>query len=435
MATAPSEYPSQQPIPPVISVDGERPARLPSWPAGDAIQAMPLAGSVPAPAANGAMHGLLHTPAPEPVAGRHGEHGGADALGVARHDFSTNANACGPCPLAAQAVAQADASHYPDPEYASLIGDLSTAIGVYPDRILLAASASECIARLTAAVTSLFGRTDARPGVWVPTPAYGDYARAARPWGLPLVERPAQAALVWHCEPASPTGQGLAAWRGLDDARPEQVWVLDAAYEPLRLDGHGSLTVAQRERVWQMFSPNKSLGLTGVRAAYLIAPSAALETGSPAWRVAQRMRALAPSWPIGAHGVAMLKAWVQPEVQHWLSRSLDQLRKWRQAQNALLRDMGWAQQPSDSPFGVARPPLADAPATTQGDGGGKGHGDLAAMLAFMRARGVKLRDTASMGLPGWLRLSVRPPADQDALRDAWQAFLASRSISTNAVSA
>jgi histidinol-phosphate aminotransferase len=131
----------------------------------------------------------------------------------------------------------------------------------------------------------------------------------------------------------------------------------------------------------------------------------------------------------------MLKAWVQPEVQHWLSRSLDQLRKWRQAQNALLRDMGWAQQPSDSPFGVARPPLADAPATTQGDGGGKGHGDLAAMLAFMRARGVKLRDTASMGLPGWLRLSVRPPADQDALRDAWQAFLASRSISTNAVSA
>ena len=44
--------------------------------------------------------------------------------------------------------------------------------------------------------------------------------------------------------------------------------VLDGAYAPLRLSGEPALTAQQREAVWQMFSPNKALGLTGVRAAY-----------------------------------------------------------------------------------------------------------------------------------------------------------------------
>ncbi|ARU06900.1 hypothetical protein CCO03_15330 [Comamonas serinivorans] len=356
------------------------------------------------------------------VSARH-VHGGPDALGVARHDFSTNANACGPCPQAAEAVAQADASHYPDPEYASLIADLSSEIGVYPDRIILGASASECIARLTAAVASRAGPA-APPRVWVPRQAYGDYARAARAWQLPLASQPGQADLVWHCEPASPTGQGVPELAHLDATHPEQVWVLDAAYAPLRLDGHSSLSPARREQVWQLFTPNKALGLTGVRAAYLVAPRSALEVGSPAWQLAQRLRALAPSWPVGAHGVAMLKAWLQPEVQQWLQRSLDQLRRWRQMQNAMLQAMGWVLQPSDSPYGVARPPVVPSPA--EGGVADAGASELAAMLAFMRARGVKLRDTTSMGLPGWVRLAVRPPADQEALRAAWHAFIAWR---------
>ena len=38
-------------------------------------------------------------------------HGGPDALGVPLHDFSTNSNACGPCPAAWQQVQLADATH------------------------------------------------------------------------------------------------------------------------------------------------------------------------------------------------------------------------------------------------------------------------------------------------------------------------------------
>jgi histidinol-phosphate aminotransferase len=36
-------------------------------------------------------------------------------------------------------------------------------------------------------------------------------------------------------------------------------------------------------------------------------------------------------------------------------------------------------------------------------------------LPALRAAGIKLRDTASLGLPGYFRLAVLPPDAQDAL--------------------
>ena len=72
-------------------------------------------------------------------------HGGPDAQGVPLHDFSTNANACGPCPQALAALQQADRSRYPDPAYTALRGQLAEFHGVAADRIVIAASASEFI--------------------------------------------------------------------------------------------------------------------------------------------------------------------------------------------------------------------------------------------------------------------------------------------------
>ncbi|HSV54496.1 MAG TPA: aminotransferase, partial [Burkholderiaceae bacterium] len=37
----------------------------------------------------------------------------------------------------------------------------------------------------------------------------------------------------------------------------------------------------------------------------------------------------------------------------------------------------------------------------------------------LRAHGIKLRDTASFGLPGYARLSVQAPIAQDALESGW----------------
>jgi histidinol-phosphate aminotransferase len=327
-------------------------------------------------------------------------HGGPDALGVPRFDFSTNSNACGPCPQALAAVHKADATRYPDPRYAALRDQLAAFHGVEPGRILLAGSASECIFRITAWVARRGGTR-----VCLPQHAYGDYAQAAQVWGLGLTSTALDASLVWCCEPSSPLGRAHSPW---PDGNGATV-VLDCAYAPLRLSGEPSLTNDQRASYWQMFSPNKALGLTGIRAAYAIAPVGAEAD-------VQALDALAPSWPLGAHGVALLQAWAQPEAQGWLAESLHRLRRWKARQIDMLGAQGWDCLPSDTNFFCARPAWEP------------GEGSIwAGELERLRAAGIKLRDTASFGLPGHVRLSVQPPVAQDALRQLLQAAVGQNS--------
>ena len=325
-------------------------------------------------------------------------HGGPDAQGVPLHDFSTNANASRPCPDALAAIEQADATRYPDPAYTALREALGTFHAVVPERIVLAASASECIHRFTA-LAALQGA----PAVSVPSHSYGDYAQAARVRGMAVLhEAAAGVGLQWACEPASPLG-GLdlqrAGWLWAAEAPPagegQALRVLDCAYAPLRLDG--TPLPGEAPGVWQLWTPNKALGLTGVRAAYAVAPNA---------DAAERLAALAPSWPVGAHGVALLSAWVQPSVQRWLADCLPRLCSWKTRQQALCTALGWAVLPgSTANFFCARPPQAHLPER----------------LAALRKAGIKLRECSSFGLPGVLRLGVLPPPAQDALQAAWLA--------------
>lgn len=329
-------------------------------------------------------------------------HGGPDAQGVPLHDFSTNANACGPCPEALAAVQQADPTRYPDPAYTALREALGAFHGVAAERIVLAASASECIHRFTA-LAALQGAV----AVSVPPHSYGDYAQAARARSLALHSDGCgadAAGLQWACEPSSPLGE-LDVQRGRwlvqqpcqTDLDVGPLRVLDCAYAPLFLDG--TPPPAQAPCVWQLWTPNKALGLTGVRAAYAIAPNA---------DVADRLMSLAPSWPVGAHGVALLTAWLQPAVQSWLADCLPQLLDWKARQQALCRAMGWAElEGSIANFFCARPPQEHLPER----------------LAALRVAGVKLRECSSFGLPGVLRLGVLPPHAQDALHAAWLAVL------------
>lgn len=312
-------------------------------------------------------------------------HGGPDAQGNARHDFSTNANACGPCPQALAAVRAADFGRYPDPASARVRAALADFHGVAAARIVPAASASEFIFRVTAWA--------ARCGVGqvaVPPHAYGDYGHAAAAWGLAVTDT---ARLAWACEPSSPSGQGDAGIAR--HLAAGATVIVDRAYEPLRLSGQPSLDTDALARAWQLWTPNKALGLTGVRGAYAIAPVDA------ASQVAE-LEALAPSWPLGADGVAMLLAWCEPAVQQWLADARATLRSWKERQLALCRDLGWEPLASDANFFTARVP------------------GLAQALPRLRERGVQLRDCASFGLPGHARLGVQPPAAQDALAAAWK---------------
>jgi histidinol-phosphate aminotransferase len=318
-------------------------------------------------------------------------HGGPDGGPPLRWDFSVNANATGPCPAALATVRSADRCRYPDPAYTALRQALGRFHGVPAGRVVVGGSASELILRISLCAS--------RRGVrqaWWPTAAYGDYAHAASVAGLQRTDTLAAAGLAWLCEPASPTGRNEPALERLDAAH---AWrVLDAAYEPLRLSGAPSLAAAQRSRLWQLCTPNKALGLTGVRAAYALAPVGAADE-------VQALEAAAPSWVLGAEGVALLTAWTTPAVQRWLADSLPTLREWKRLQLDWLQARGWQHLPGDTPFLCVQPP---------------GPLDLPAL----RRHGIGLRDAASLGLPGWYRMAVLAPPALQALDQALDRALA-----------
>lgn len=322
-------------------------------------------------------------------------HGGPDGLGVPPHDFSTNSNACGPCPVALAAVRQADATRYPDAGYTALRARLAAFHEVDEARVLLAASASEFIFRITA-----FAAGQGAHAVWLPPNSYGDYAQAAAAHGLPGASQAGDAQLLWACEPSSPLGAAQAGLSALVDGNAQTLVVLDRAYEPLRLSAAATLSPRQLDTTWQLWTPNKALGLTGVRAAYAIAP---VDQADKTAALEQRC----PSWPVGAHGEAMLRAWAGSDSQDWLAESLETLREWKARQIAACESLGWRCLPSEANFFCAQPALPDGMSLQQA-------------LAALRAQGIKLRDTSSFGLPGHVRISVQPPAVQDALHNAWQ---------------
>ncbi|MDD2712703.1 MAG: aminotransferase class I/II-fold pyridoxal phosphate-dependent enzyme [Simplicispira sp.] len=378
-------------------------------------------------------HALAHPAAVAQTQAVQIVHGGPDARGAAQYDFSTNSNACGPCPHALAAVQQADATRYPDPAYTALRARLAQFHGVEAARIVLAASASECIHRITALAAQQGARA-----VALPAHSYGDYAQAAQARGLRLL-RPHDtgwhgASLHWACAPSSPLGgadPALQAWRDGPPLQevPGPLRVLDCAYAPLRL--HGDSTSASTNAhtssnandssssnatagcllpvrafdlpdvdpsAWQLWTPNKALGLTGVRAAYAVAPP-----GTDAAVAA--LTALAPSWPVGAHGLALLESWITPASQRWLAGCLAVLRDWKAQQQALCTELGWTVWPaSQANYFCAR---LDVP-------------DVQSRLRQLRGHGVQLRDCTSFGLPGVVRVGVLPPPAQAALRRAWR---------------
>lgn len=322
------------------------------------------------------------------------QHGGADAHGAPRWDFSTCANAAGPCPAALAAVHDADPTRYPDPASTAVRQALAALHGVAPQRILLAASASEFIQRLTAVSARLW------PGaVALPLHGYGDYATAAAACGRALTSDDADGAatLRWHADPSSPLG--------IHDTPPAdpgaRPTALDAVYAPLRLAGNSAWTDAALDAAFVLHSPNKALGLTGVRGAYAIAPRGAaydVDTG----RVL--LQAAAPSWPLSAQADAMLRAWATPAVQAWVTQSLPTLAGWKDTLRQALAARGFELRPSVTPYLVVRPPRPLAP-------------------ALLRAHGVAVRDAASFGLHGCWRVSAQPPAAQLALLRAIDTLL------------
>lgn len=312
-------------------------------------------------------------------------HGGTDDAGAPAIDFSTNANALGPSPVAMEALAAADPSRYPDPAYTEVRGAIGGLHDRDPDEVVVGGGACELIHRAV--------RTAAGPVVLL-EPTFGEYRYAAALARAPVratadaeafIAALPGAALAVLCVPSSPAGI-VQDEDWLHAAAAEAATVgcrllLDLAYHPL-----SEQRPALPESAWQVWAPNKAHGVTGVRAAYLLAPSADVTA----------LRA-APSWVLSAHGAAFLRCVPDPAAHRWVRETRRTLWGWRDELTTSLRALDLRVD-----VGAANYLLVHV-------------GNATATTSRLRAAGIGVRDATSFGIPTALRLSAQPPAAQAAL--------------------
>jgi histidinol-phosphate aminotransferase len=266
-------------------------------------------------------------------------------------------------------------------------------LGVDPERVVAGPGAAELLLR-TALV-------HLRPGdtALVVGPCFGEYRRAAAacgartvaweagpadgfaldPGAVAAAARRAGAALGILARPQNPTGvlSPAAAVAGLAAATPGTTWVVDEAFIGLCDDPRstaGSEVVTVR-------SLTKELALAGLRVGVADAPPP----------VARALRALAPPWCVSAPAIAAAVAGLADRGHRAATRAA--VRHGRAALTATLRALRL--QVADA---AANYVCAEA-------------GDAPGFCAALAASGVVARDCADLGLPGWVRLAVPPPAE------------------------
>ena len=286
----------------------------------------------------------LHVPPPGP----HGGDGArlAQALGLdpaEALDLSASLNPVAPDPTAVLASHLGAIRRYPDPAAASTA--LAAAMGVDHHRLLLTNGGAEAIALVAAEVG----------GGWVEGPDFSLYRRH-----LPTLD-PAKGR--WRSNPHNPTGL-LAA--------PEaEAAVWDEAFWPLAT---GTWTRGDAESGSIVIgSLTKLLACPGLRVGYVLCPSADL-----AARLARRQ----PEWALNGLAAAALPDLLDPvDLVGW-ARAMARL---RDRLVAALLAAGYSPRPSQANW-----VLVDAP-------------DLRVRLA---ARGIFVRDCASFGMTGTVRIAV-----------------------------
>jgi histidinol-phosphate aminotransferase len=293
---------------------------------------------------------------------------------------------------------------YPDQGCVDLVAALADSLDVSATRILPGNGVSELI-WLTALA---FARPGSRALVLGPT--YCEYLRAAGIMGACVttwrareetgfVPEPsaitAQLAsvrpqLMFLCHPNNPTGavlppEAIAAW-----ARQhlETLFVVDEAYLPFAA-GLGSALALAAENVVVLRSMTKDFGLAGLRLGFALGPEAVIGA----------LRRVQPPWSVNALAQAAGTA-ALADLSH-RQHTLEQLGRAKQELAAGLTRLGLPPVPSATHYFLVR----------VGDG-------ASFRLALLR-RGVLVRDCGSFGLPGYIRIAARRPAENERLLSAF----------------
>jgi len=192
--------------------------------------------------------------------------------------------------------------------------------------------------------------------------------------------------LGFVARPQNPTGvlDRVDAVLDLATRTPQTAWVVDEAFiglcdDPASTAGSGVITVR---------SLTKELALAGLRVGIADAPPP----------VARALRALAPPWCVSAPAIAAAVAGLADRAHR--AATLDAVRGGRGALAETFAGMGVRVSPAAANFVCAEV------------------GDARGFTARMAAARIAVRDCASLGLAGWVRLAVPPPAELERVIEA-----------------
>lgn len=318
-------------------------------------------------------------------------------------DFSVNVNPYGPSPAVLAAIRAAPVARYPDPSAAPVRRAIAGRLGLPAERIVFGNGATDllwtlarlalgpgapllCVEPAFSELRAAAGLTGAEVVAWTATTASGlevdlDAVTAAA--------SACGAAMISVCTPTTPAGLPLcpAAVARLAERLPATLVLLDESFLSLS-DRHEDGARPLPGNVLRLRSMTKEHAIPGLRAGYLVAPAA----------LAQALESARPAWSTSAVAQAAALAAVDDEA--FVAASRDRLREDRDALSDGLRALGLRPLPSVAPFLAFQAP----------DAGG--------LRARLLARGLVVRDCTSFGLPGWLRVAVRPASDRARLLSA-----------------
>jgi histidinol-phosphate aminotransferase len=322
-------------------------------------------------------------------------HGGDPGAGI---DLSASLNPLGAHPAALAAARACSLGRYPEPQALALAEAAAERHRVKPAEVVPIPGAATGIWLCCLAFAGPGSRAV------LLAPSFGEHERClrisgaapamVRAWPPPDRVPPALEAalgtgmdLCLLANPSTPSGRALPAplLRALCADHPATLCVVDEAFAAFAPPGTSLLDGPLPGNAVVIRSLTKELGLPGLRMGYMVA---AVER-------AQRLRGLLPAWPLSAPALAAAVAGLA-DPGH-ADRGAEVARLTLSALRTALERRDATPLPSDANYLVVR------------DRG---------LSARLRARGIRVRDCASFGLPDHARISAPSPQDLAAVLEA-----------------